>query len=152
MFNTVTAQDIKQARVPHNLFMLNLALIHLLMTPAVIALDIGLIAILLPLCLSLIIIAASHIISRHYADHSYVYKHWKLAHRHYKFLIISYLITAALLALGSLIALSSPDPHMQNILQTVFIRIAIMPVVLAVMLCFYLESSAISQTTKDQNG
>jgi len=151
MINTISALERKKARAPHNLFMLNLALIHLLMTPAIIALDIGLVAILLPLSLSLIIIGVSHMISRHYEDQPYIYKHWLLAHRHYKFLIISYLITAALLALGSLIALSSPDPHMQSILQTVFIRIAIMPVVLGVMLCFFLESSALTQTTKDQN-
>lgn len=55
----------KSARIPHNLFMLNLALVHLLLTPGIIALDIGLKGILIPLALSLAIMLISWKISKH---------------------------------------------------------------------------------------
>jgi len=141
-----------KARLPHNIFMLNLALFHLLMTPASIALEIGISGMLVPLMLSLAVITYTYIKSRKLEQtaHWFVLAHWKLAVKRYRILLISYAVTATLILIGWLLAMSSPDPHMQNILQTVFIRIAIMPVLLIVMVNFYLESSAISMTSRGE--
>ena len=146
----VEAADRKAARLPHNIFMLNLALVHLMMTPAVIALEIGISGIFLPLIISLSIMFYTYINSNKekFTTHPFVKQHWKLALKRYKLLLISYSITGGLVAIGTLLAFASPDPNMQDILQTVFLRIAIMPVLLIVMICFYLESSAINQATK----
>jgi hypothetical protein len=132
--------------------MLNLALVHLMMTPAIIALDIGLIAILIPLLISLCIMAYTYLRSKKYQliHHPYVQSHWAIALKHYLLLLISYAITAALMTIGALLALTSEDPNMQDILQTIFIRISVMPVLLMVMICFYLESSALGETTLKQ--
>lgn len=46
----------KQAKTPHELYMFNLAAFHLLMTPATIALGIGIVGVLLPFSLSLLMI------------------------------------------------------------------------------------------------
>jgi len=142
----------KKARIPHNIFMLNLALIHLLMTPAVIALEIGASGMILPLVLSLGIIfyTYKHGKSIQNTQHWFIVKHWALAIKRYKLLLISYVITAALILTGWLLAMASPDPNMQDILETVFIRIAIMPVLLMVMINFYLESSAINMASKGE--
>ena len=147
---TPSADDIRRARIPHNLFMLNLALFHLLMTPAAIAMEIGLMGMLFPLLLSLLTIAYTyrHAESIQTTETHFVYSHWQLAVKRYRLLLISYAITAGLLVVGWLIALASPDPNMQDILQTVFIRIAVMPVVIIVMVAFYLESSAYSNAGK----
>lgn len=142
----------KPARIPHNLFMLNLALVHLLLTPGIIALDIGLKGILIPLALSLAIMLISWKISKHpgvTAD-EFVHQHWLLALKRYRVLLIAYAITAALILLGHLLALSSPDQNMQEILDTVFLRIAIMPVLIAVMICFFLETSALGLAGKGE--
>jgi len=146
----IIKEDKKAARLPHNIFMLNLTLVHLMMTPAVIALEIGMLGTLLPLFISLSIMAYTYINSNkeEYTTHPFVKLHWKLALKRYKLLLISYGITGGLIAIGTLLALSSPDPNMQDILQTVFIRIAVMPVLLMVMICFYLESSAINLAGK----
>ncbi len=143
----------KSARNPHNLFMLNLALVHLMMTPAVIALDIGLKAILIPLFLSLSIMLISWRISKRsaIASDEFVRQHWLLALKRYRVLLIAYAITAALILLGHLLALSSPDQNMQDILDTVFLRIAIMPVLIAVMVCFFLETSALGLTSRGES-
>ncbi len=142
----------QQARQPHNLFMLNLALFHLLMTPAAIVLGAGLLGMLLPLALSLATIAYTHLRSRRVCAASpwFVCLHWRLAMRNYRLLLIGYAITAALLALGWLLAAASSDPHMRNILHTVLVRIAVMPVLIMVMVNFYLESNAIAQASNGE--
>ena len=141
---------IQKAKLPHNIFMLNLALIHLLMTPAVITIDIGLAGILIPLSFSLSIMAFTYIRSKNpiIVEQAFLHAHWKLALKRYKLLLISYSVTAGLIALGYLLAMGSPDPNMQDILQTVFIRIAVMPTLVVVMICFFLESSALGFATK----
>ena len=141
-----------RAKLPHNIFMLNLAVFHLLMTPAAIALDIGLAGVLLPLGLSLATMLFTYIQSekQHDQDQSFIYLHWKLAVLRYRYLLISYGITAILLLLGMLLAMTSTDKNMQEIMQTVFIRIAIMPVLVTVMVNFYLESNAISQASNGE--
>lgn len=140
----------KKARLPHNIFMLNLALVHLLMTPAVIAFEIGLWGMSVPLLFSLLIMAYTYQHSKieEVTSHNFIRQHWLLALKRYRLLLISYALTAVLLGTGSLLAMASPDPNMQDILETVFIRIAIMPVLLMVMVCFYLESSALGMVTK----
>lgn len=144
--------DVKtKAKHPHNLFMVNLALFHLMLTPATIALDIGMKGILLPLCLSLSVILYTYLRasnkSKH--EHEFIHAHWRLAFRRYRWLMISYGMMAALLGVGWLLSLSA-DPSMAAIIQTIFIRISIMPVVIMVMISFFLESTAINQASNGE--
>ncbi len=139
-----------QAKVPHNLFMLNLALFHLLMTPAIIAAGVGELGILLPLALSLTVMAYTWRRAQAGHDQPFVCAHWQLAVRRYRLLLIAYAVTAVLLLLGWLLTQGASDPNMRDILQTVLLRIAVMPVVLMVMVNFYLESSAIFQATNGE--
>ena len=143
---------VKSAKQPHNIFLLNLALIHLLMTPATLALKIGVTGMLVPLLFSLSIMLYSLIKSKnlHINEHWFIHAHWRLALNRYRMLLISYAVTISLILLGWLISTTSPDPNMQNILHTVFIRIAIMPTLLMVLVCFFLESSALSMATKGE--
>lgn len=143
----VPASVSSQAKTPHNLFMLNLALFHLLMTPATIALGVGEAGILLPLFLSLAVMAYTWRRANAGHDDWFVFAHWQLAVRRYRLLLIAYAVTAVLLLLGWLLTLGTADPNMRDILQTVLLRIAVMPVVLMVMVNFYLESSAIFQAS-----
>jgi len=144
---TLESSICNQAKTPHNLFMLNLALFHLLMTPATIALKLGELGMLIPLCLSLLVISYTWWRSRKTRSfsHWFVQAHWVFAVKRYRVLLISYGVTAVLLLLSWLLSLTASDAHMGNILQTVFIRIAIMPILIVVMVDFFLESSAISQ-------
>ena len=146
----VPASVSSQAMTPHNLFMLNLALFHLLMTPATIALGVGVLGILLPLFLSLSVMAYTWRRANGAHDDWFVFAHWQLAVRRYRLLLIAYAVTGVLLLLGWLLTLGTADPNMRDILQTVLLRIAIMPVVLMVMVNFYLESSAIFQATNGE--
>lgn len=145
----VSSDYARLARFPHNLFMLNLALVHLLMTPAVIAIEIGTAGILLPLIISLSIMLYTFYQAKKLRDssHWFIVAHWELAGQRYRLMLIAYAITASLILAGWLLALASPDANMQQILRTVFIRIAIMPTLIMVMINFYLESSAINMAS-----
>ena len=139
----LSGQSRARAKTPHNLFMLNLALFHLLMTPGIIALGIGEAGILLPLALSLAVMAYTWRRAQARHDDPFVCAHWRLAVRNYRLLLGAYAVTGVLLLLGWLLTLDTADPNMRDILQTVLLRIAVMPVVLMVMVDFYLESSAL---------
>lgn len=149
---TVTENIVKNSKAPHNIFLLNLALIHLLMTPATLILEIGISGLLIPLTFSLLIMLYSLVKIKNLDidEHWFVYAHWKLALNRYRLLLISYGLTLALLLVGWLISTTSPDPNMQDIIYTVFIRISIMPTLLMVLVNFFLESSALSMAAKGE--
>jgi hypothetical protein len=129
--------------------MVNLAGFHLLMTPATIALDIGKMGLLIPLTLSFLVIAYTWWRSRQ-PDDPFVTFHWQLAMRRARYLLISYAVAAGLIALGGLITLSSSDRNMAEIIQTIFLRIGIVPILLTVIVLFYLESNAINLANNGQ--
>ncbi|MCW9048467.1 MAG: hypothetical protein OQK46_10350, partial [Gammaproteobacteria bacterium] len=56
---TINNDIARKSKTPHNIFLLNLALIHLLMTPATLILKIGISGLLIPLAFSLLIMLYS---------------------------------------------------------------------------------------------
>ncbi len=142
----------RKAKTPHELFMLNLAVFHLLLAPAAIVLKIGPLAFLLPLLLSLSVITYTWVRGRRaeHGDHWFVMAHWKLAFRRYRILLIAYAISATVVSAGLLISGGVDKKTTQEILLTVFERIAVVPTLITVMVCFVLESSAIYQATRGE--
>ncbi|MCW8935644.1 MAG: hypothetical protein OQK98_13040 [Gammaproteobacteria bacterium] len=149
---TINDDISKKSKTPHNIFLLNLTLIHLLMTPATLILKMGISGLLIPLAFSLLIMLYSLIKMKSIdtTEHWFVYAHWRLALNRYRLLLISYGVTLALLIIGWLISRISPDPNMQDIIYTVFIRISVMPTLLMVLVNFFLESSALSMAARGE--
>ncbi len=141
--------EIKQAQVPHNLFVTGIFFFDLLLTPAAIVLNIGLYALLLPLACSLLVIAVIYVRSRK-ASVWFVDAHWKLALRHGQWLMLGYAVTAGLMLLAWLLSLASNDAHMKHILLTALTRIAVLPTLLAVMVTVVLEASALALAGKGE--
>lgn len=141
----VDEATIKRAKFSHELFMLNLALFHLLMTPAALALNIGAEGFLLPLFLSFSVMGLTLWRARAAGARGewFVMVHARLALRRYRYLLIAYGVTGAVLFLGWMVGQSSADHNMGKILFTVFARIGALPTLLTVLVNFYLESSAI---------
>ena len=152
MIVSIDHNIVRKSKTPHNIFLLNLALIHLLMSPATLILEIGISGLLIPLSFSLLIMLYSLIKLKtiDINEHWFVYAHWKLALNRYRLLLMSYGVTLALLLVGWLISTTSPDPNMQDIIYTIFIRISVMPTVLMVLVNFFLESSALSMAAKGE--
>jgi hypothetical protein len=140
-------ETIKRAKTPHELSMLNLVAFHLLAAPASIVLDIGLLGFLVPLALSLSFITfvwvRAHLSELH--DPWFIAAHWKLSASRTKILMVGYLITAAILGFAYFATSGSSKA---DIMMVALSRVAAVPVLITVMVCFVLESSSIYQAVR----
>ncbi|MDD2775166.1 MAG: hypothetical protein PHU06_04350 [Gallionella sp.] len=143
----VSAAQIKQAQVPHNLFVSGALLIHLLMTPAVIAMKVGMVGILIPLSCSAVLLGYIYQRSRKNTTW-FVDAHWRLAFQHAQWLMIGYAISATLILLAWLISQAAHSASMQHIMWTAMTRIAIIPTLIAVMVTSIAEAGAIGIATR----
>ncbi len=145
-----SAEEIKQAQVPHNLFVSGLFLFDLLMTPAVIVLKLGMAGLLVPLACSGGLIAYFYLRSKRRTASWFVDAHWKLAWSRGLWLMLGYAVTGALVFVAWLVSLTARDPNMEHILWTALTRIALMPTLIAVMITAVQEASAIALATRGE--
>lgn len=148
MICEVSEKIIRQAQLPHNLFVTGVFFFDLLLTPAAIVMNIGLYGMLLPLICSLLVVAVIYVRSRKVTTW-FVDAHWRLAFRHSQWLMLGYAVTAALMLLAWLLSLSAA-PHMKHILLTALTRIAVLPTLLAVMVTVVMEASALALAGKGE--
>jgi hypothetical protein len=146
-YENATADEVKKAQAPHNLFVSGLFLFDLMMTPAVLALKAGLVGLLVPLLCSLGLLAYIYLRSKKTTTW-FVDVHWKLAVSRARLLLIGYALTAALIFIAWLISLASSDHNMRHIIWTALTRIALMPTLILVLATAVLEASAIPMVTK----
>lgn len=139
--------EIRQAQLPHNLFISGLFLFDLLMTPAVIVLNVGMIGLLIPLLCSGALLGAIYLRSRKTTTW-FVDAHWRLSFKHGQWLMLGYAVSALLILLAWLISQTAHEASMRHILWTALTRIALMPTLIAVMVTAILEFSAAAQATK----
>lgn len=142
-----TIEEIKKAQFPHNLFITGLFLFDLLMTPAVLALKIGMIGLLIPLLLSGAMIAFIYLRSKKTTTW-FVDAHWKLSFSRARLLMLGYAISGALIFLAWLVDISMRDPNMGRIVWTALTRVALMPTVILVLACAVMEFGAYAQAGK----
>jgi hypothetical protein len=139
----------KRAKTPHELSMLNLVAFHLLAAPAAIALGLGLFGFLLPLGLSFSFIAFIwfQALKGHADSPWFVEAHWRLSANRTKILLIGYAITGSILLLA---VLATSGSSKSDIMMVALSRVAAVPTLLTVMVCFVLESSAIYQAGRGE--
>lgn len=149
MMKTVSAQEIKHAQVPHNLFIVAAMLFDLLMTPAAIAMKIGMYGLLVPLLLSGSAIAYIYFRART-TRAPFVAAHWKLAFKRCQLLMIGYAVSGLLILLASLLGMASSDPNMKHIMLIALTRIAIVPSLIAVMVTLVMEAGSLGQAGRGE--
>ncbi len=147
-YPAATETEIKRAQIPHNVFISGVFAFDLLLTPAVLALKIGMIGLLIPLLLSGALIAYIYLRSRKSTSSWFVDAHWKLAFSRARLLMLGYAISAALVFIAWLVSLGSHDPNMRHILWTALTRIALMPTLILVLVTAVLEFSSYAQAAK----
>jgi len=148
-YSAATDEEVKQAQFPHNLFVSGLFLFDLLMTPAMIVLNIGMAGLIIPLVCSCALIAYIYLRTKKTTTW-FVDAHWKLAYSRSLWLLIGYAISAGLILVAWLVSLSARDANMAHILWTALTRIALMPTLILVMVTAVQEASAISLVTRRQ--
>ncbi len=137
-----SAAERKQAQVPHNLFVSGLFLINLTMTPAVIALKLGMAGLLFTLFCSVSLLAYIYLRSRKPATW-YVAAHWRLAWSHSRILLLGYSISAVLILLAWLVSLTAHEASMGHIMWTAMTRIALVPTLIFVMVTAVMGANAV---------
>jgi len=135
----VCDEEKKLAKTPHNLFVLNVLLFNLMMTPAAIVLDVGMYGFFVPLLCSLSVIAYIYLRSRK-QTRWFVDMHWRLSFRRCQFLMLGYAATALMVVVAWLISMSASDANMAEIMFTAISRIAVIPTLLTVMVTVVLEA------------
>jgi hypothetical protein len=146
-YNDTTDAEVKKAQFPHNLFVAGLFMFDLLLTPAVIALKIGMLGLFIPLLCSGTLIAYIYLRSKKTTTW-FVDVHWKLTFKRAQWLMIGYAISAVLIFLAWLVSLTANTPDMGRIVWTALTRIALMPTVIAVLITAVLEASAVPLAAK----
>ncbi len=142
-----TEAEIKQAQVPHNLYISGLFLLDLLMTPAIIVLNAGMAGLLIPLFCSGALIGYIYLRSKK-TQRRFVDAHWRLTFKHAQWLLLGYALSALLIMLAWLVSQAAHEPSMKHILWTALTRIALMPTLIAVMVTAVLEASAIGLASR----
>jgi hypothetical protein len=138
----VTEIEVKQAKVPHNLFVSGLFIFDLLMTPAIIVLKSGMMGLLIPLICSCSLLGYIYLRSKRTTTW-FVDAHWRLAFLHAKWLMRGYAASGLLILIAWMISQISHDENMKHILWTALTRIALMPTLIAVMVTAVMGASAI---------
>lgn len=136
-----THVEIKQAQAPHNLFVIGIFLFDLLLPPAIIALNIGMVGILIPMLCSSALIGYIYLHGRKFTS-SFVAAHWHLSFLRGRLLLLGYAISAVLILLAWLISLAARDASMAHIMWTAMTRIALVPTLIFVMITAVMEASA----------
>jgi hypothetical protein len=143
----ITKDEVKKAQSPHNLFITGLFMFDLLMTPAILALKIGFIGLLIPLVCSGSLIAYIYLRSRKTTTW-FVDMHWKLAFTRAQWLMTAYAVSGALILIAWLLSLSMTDAHMGHIVWTALTRVGLMPTLIMVLVTAVMEFSASAQAIK----
>lgn len=144
-----SASEIKQAHLPHNLFVSGVFLIDLSMTPAVLVLNLGMIGLFIPLLCSFALIGYIYLRSRKTSSW-FVDAHWRLSWSRGRLLLIGYGVSAVLILLSWLVSLTAHDASMAHIMWTALTRIALVPTLIFVMITAVLEASAIGQANNGE--
>ncbi len=145
----VSVAQIKQAQVPHNLFVSGVLLFHLLMTPAIIASKIGMIGLLIPLACSAVMMSYIYYRSRQ-SSTWFVDAHWRMAFQHSQWLLIGYAISGTLILIAWLLSSTAGADSMKHIMWTAMTRIAIIPTLIAVMITSVTEASAVAVAARGE--
>lgn len=139
----------KRGKSPHELSMMNLVACHLVAAPASIVLDVGMLGFLIPLALSLSVIAfiwyRASVGTRQ--DPWFVAAHWRLSANRTRILLVGYAISAVILGMAMMATASSDKA---GIMMVAISRVAVVPTLITVMISFVLESGSIYQAGRGE--
>jgi predicted aspartyl protease len=145
----------RAGRTPHELAMFNLLVFNLMLCGGILASTMArhgsviehyrLWLILVPVVLSLSVVAYTfqRVMRGGHDVHWFVAAHWKIALFRYRILLLAYLAALVLICLGWLLSLT--NPALQSVMFVALVRVAVAPLLIAVMVLAVLESSALFQ-------
>jgi len=159
MFFQIDPRTCRRAKSPHELAMVNLLVVNLPLLIVLLAgnflpqgsplADYKLAGIVLPLGISLLIVAFTFVKARAPGDW-FVAAHWRIASGRYKLLLVAYAAGTLLIGFGWLLAQAQPDPRMQALMFVALQRVAIAPLLVFLMVLIMLESGSLGQAGRGE--
>ncbi len=142
----------KKARNPHELFMFNLAVFHLMLAPVSFFMVGGIKGLLIPLVVSCSVITFIYLRGNRAekSDPWFEMIHWKLAFRRARLLLIAYAVSISIISAVAFISMGVDKQTMKDIVFTIGSRIGVMPTFIMVVVVFVLESGSIHQAGKGE--
>jgi hypothetical protein len=152
----------RMAKAPHELAMVNLLLFNLLMLIALLAgsflpqgsplADYKLVGVLVPFALSLAIVAYSFRRASALTASGpwFAAAHWRLATGRHKILLGAYAAGLVLIGLGWLLSQAQSSPGMQQLMFVALERVAVAPILIALMVLIMLESGSLYQAGRGE--
>ena len=133
-------QEQKLAQTPHELFTINIIIVHILL-PLGLVKFVGASYLFLAIITSLLIIAFTYWKTQKIKTTSqyFVYLHWQYALNHYKPVLIVYGVSVVIFLLGWFIS-SNSQGNMQDIIKNIFTLLSVIPLFFTVLTVFVIES------------
>ena len=140
------------AKSPHELFVINVLVFHLLTVVISLSINNLMLALWLPPLFTLICLGISLLQMNRYRHSKqwFVAAHWQLSIHRYLILLIAYLISLLIMVLAWLLTHSEGAANTADILFTALSRIAIMPTLLCLMVLAVIEAGAMFQAMKGE--
>ena len=160
MTETMDTATRRAGRLPHEIAMVNLLIFNLGLCGGILASTMlrhgsamenyRLAFVLAPLSGSLALMGYSFWRWRTFKNTAapWLLAHWQIACRHYRFLLIAYGVCASLIGLGWLLSLT--NPNLKDVMFVALVRVAVAPLLIAIMVIAVLESSALFQANKGE--
>lgn len=150
---TTNKNDIKQGKIPHEIFTVNVVIINLFLAVAVLKFWGADFAIMISMSISLSIIIWSYFKNKQVqkTDNCFIKINWQLSVNRYKYLITGYILYFIILGIGSLLsndAKSSMDGT--NIIYTVFNILSIVPLFIAILTSTIVGSGSMFNVSKGE--
>lgn len=143
----------KQAKIPHELFTVNAALVHLFLPVAMLKFSNAHFAITLPILLSIFIIIWTYFRTQKAkkVDCELVKDHWQISLNRYKILIGAYILYAVINIVGYFISSGEiVGMNGESITANIFLIISIIPLFIAVFLSVLLGSGSLYNAGKGE--
>lgn len=136
----------KRAKTPHEIFTLNTAILHLFLPASMLKFGDPALTISLPIFLSIFIIIWTYFRTKkaHKNDSLLEKIHWQISLNRYKPLIGAYIFYFAVILVAKLVfADAAVDMNGENLMENVFLILAVVPLFMVVFLSVLLGSGSI---------
>jgi uncharacterized Tic20 family protein len=150
---TTDKNEIKQGKAAHELFTVNILLVHLFLSVAILKFGDANLAINVPIVVSLLIIIWTYFKNKNISKDAscFVKVNWQISLNRYKYLIISYILYAVIITIGYFVSLDAPaSMDGTNIVYTIFTRLSVIPLFITVLVLAIAGSGSLFNSGKGE--
>ncbi len=150
---TTDAADIKRAKLPHEILTINVVVLHIFLSVALLKFANEHLAIPIPIAISLVIIVWTYFKARAISKEGncFVHINWQITLYRYKFLVASYIIYAVIIGIGALVTQDAPATmDGTNIVYSIFNILSVVPLFITLLALTVLGSGSLFNVSRGE--